>query len=208
MAVARVSMSKCWNCTSDIVELDLFCPSCNIIQPPNQTDHFTRLSMPHDFDLGLKKLEVAYFSLQTKLHPDRFANKSEKEKLFSTQQSMNVNEAYAILKSPLARAEYLLKMEGVIVNADNSTIKPSQELLLESLDMHERLFNANSPEKIREITIENMENKLDAIDSIKQNFIDGKLEDAAQNTIRLRYLEKLAEEIKGKKIKNEFVTNP
>lgn len=189
---------KCWNCTNEINRADLFCPSCNKIQPPAQADHFTRLNMPHNFDLGLKKLEVAYFSMQTKLHPDRFTAKSEKEKLFSMQQSMSVNEAYEALKSPLSRAEYLLKLEGIIVNADNSTVKPSQELLMESLEAREALSNAKTPEDIRQITIENMEHRLEAIDSIKQNFIDRKFEDAAQNTIRLRYLEKLNEEIKNR----------
>ena len=191
---------KCWNCNVDAAQGDLFCPGCSKIQPPTQINHFTRLHMPHDFDLGLKKLEVAYFAMQTKLHPDRFSNKSEKEKLYSMQQSMSVNEAYETLKNPLSRAEYLLKLEGVIVNADNSAIKPSQALLMESLEMRERLFESNSPEEIRQIAIENMENKLETIDSIKQNFIERNLEDAAQNTIKLRYLEKLAEEIKGKKI--------
>ena len=91
----------------------------------------------------------------------------------------------------------MLKLSGIVVNADNSTIKPSQELLMESLEAREQLSNANSAEDIRQITIETMENKLSTIDAIKQNFIDGKLEDAAQNTIRLRYLEKLNEEIRG-----------
>jgi len=191
---------KCWSCAEKIEETDFFCPSCNIIQPAMQIDHFMRLKMPNDFDLGLKKLEVAYFSLQTKLHPDRFSNKSEKEKLFSMQQSMCANEAYETLKSPLTRAEYILKLEGISVNSDGSAIKPSQELLVESLEIRERLSDATSQEEIRQLTIETMENKLETIDSIKQNLIDKKFEAAAQDTIKLRYLEKLAEEIKGRKI--------
>lgn len=156
--------------------------------------------MPHDFDLGIKKLEVEYFSLQMKLHPDRFSQKSEKEKMVSMQQSVSVNEAFETLKKPLSRAEYMLKLQGVIVNADNSTHKPSQEILLESMETRERLMEANSPDEIRSLTIETTDAKFSAIDSIKQNFTHGKLEEAAQNTIKLRYLEKLSEEIKAKKI--------
>lgn len=191
---------KCWSCSAEIKEADFFCPSCNIIQPPSQSDHFSRLAMPRDFDLGIKKLEVSYFSLQTKLHPDRFSRKSEKEKLYSMQQSMSLNEAYEVLKNTLSRAEYLLKLESVIVNADNATVKPCQILLAESLESRERLSDATTENEIRVLTIENMENKLTTIDEIKQNFTQRKLEEAAQNTIRLRYLEKLAEEIKSKKI--------
>lgn len=195
-----MAQQTCWNCNTTIGMTDLFCPSCAKIQPPGQIDHFKRLNMPLDFDLGIKKLEVAYFSLQTKLHPDRFAQKSEKEKMFSMQQSMSVNEAYETLKSPLTRAEYILKLAGVIVNADNSTIKPSQAILLESMETRERLAALSSAEEIRQITIETMESKLCAIDAIKQNFIDEKLTDAAQNTIKLRYLEKLTEEIKQRAV--------
>ena len=191
---------KCWHCNTQISEVELFCPSCAKIQPPAPIDHFTRMAMPQDFDLGIKKLDIAYFSLQTKLHPDRFAQKSEKEKMFSMQQSMDVNQAYETLKNPLTRAEYMLKLQGVIINADNSTVKPSQSILMESLETRERLADADSAEEIRALLIETMEAKLSAIDNIKQNFIDGKLEEAAQNTIKLRYLEKLSEEIKAKKI--------
>lgn len=191
---------KCWNCAAEVNEVDFFCPACNIILPPSQIDHFKRLAMSRDFDLGMKKLEVSYFSLQTKLHPDRFAKKSEKEKLYSMQQSMSLNEAYEVLKNTLSRAEYLLKLEGIIVNADNANVKPCQILLVESLDAREKLSDATTENEIRSIAIENMENKLTTIDEIKQNFTERKLEEAAQNTIRLRYLEKLAEEIKSKKI--------
>jgi molecular chaperone HscB len=187
---------NCWNCNIKIGQTDLFCPSCGKIQPPSQADHFALFAMPRDFDLGVKKLEVAYFSLQMKLHPDRFSQKSEQEKIFSMQQSMSINKAFETLKSPLPRAEYMLKLHGIIVNTENSTIKPSQAVLQESMEMREQLLEANTPDKIRTLTITATDAKLSTIDAIKQNFIDVKLEDAAQNTIKLRYLEKLMEEIK------------
>lgn len=188
--------TTCWNCSKNIIETDLFCPSCSKIQPPSQVSHFVRLGVSADFDLGIKNLEVAYFALQTKLHPDRFASKSEKEKMFSMQQSTSVNEAYEILRTPLTRAEYMLKLEGVVVNADNATIKPSQEILMESLEAREKLSGELTAEAIRKMSIEALENKLSAIENIKQGFIDGNLKKTAQETIKLRYLEKLIEEIK------------
>lgn len=152
--------------------------------------------MPVDFDLGIKKLEVAYFSLQTKFHPDRFSQKSATEKMFSMQHSVIINEAYEILKNPLSRSEYMLKLAGIIVNSDNSTVKASQTVLMESMATREKLAEISSAEEMRQLIIDTMESKLCTIDTLKQNFIDGKLEEAAQNTIKLRYLEKLTEEIK------------
>jgi molecular chaperone HscB len=187
---------KCWHCASPLSEADLFCPSCSKIQPPGQIDHFIRLSMPYDFDLGIKNLEVSYFSLQTKLHPDRFAQKSEKEKLFSMQQSMSINEAYTIIRNPLFRAEYMLALQGIIVNTDNSNVKPSQDILLESMKDRERLEQSRTDDEMRALKIETLEAQLSAIDAIKHGFIESKLEEAAQNTIKLRYLEKLIEEMR------------
>ncbi len=151
-----------------------------------------------NFEIGYKNLEVAYFSLQRKLHPDLFVNKSEKEKSLSLQQTMALNEAFDVLKSPLKRAEYILAMEGLVVNKDGQGIKPSQELLLESLDMRERLHHIKNKEDLRTVAVEAAEERLKCIDTIKDNFSKAKLENAAQNTIRLRYLEKMIEEVKIK----------
>lgn len=192
------SKQKCWNCESALSAKDLFCTVCKSVQPVFQVDHFTKLGMSISFEIGYKNLEVAYFALQRKLHPDLFINKSEKEKTLSLQQTMALNEAFDVLKSPLKRAEYILAMEGLIVNKDGQGIKPSQELLIESLDMRERLHEIKNKEDLRNVAVEAAEERLKCIDTIKDNFSKGKLENAAQNTIRLRYLEKLVEEVKIK----------
>lgn len=168
---------------------------------PSQADYFTKLGLAKDFEIGEKNLNVAYFALQRTLHPDLFIKKSEKEKSLSMQQAMDVNKAYETLKSPLSRAEYMLKLKGIVVNQDNKhSVRPNPEILMESLQMREELENAQKPEEIRQMAVKAAEDRITIIDNIKSALNSGELEKAAQNTIRLRYIEKLNEEIKRKSL--------
>ena len=190
---------KCYNCNESVKEADIFCASCGFVQPPSSVDYFTKLGMARDFEIGIKNLEAAYFALQRKLHPDLFMRKSEKEKTISMQQTMDINAAYETLKSPLKRAEYMLSLEGLVVNKDGrSSVKASPALLMESMETREELEDADNADEIRNLLIKNTEERMGCVDDIKENFEQNKLDQAAQNTIRLRYLEKLAEEIKRK----------
>ncbi len=188
---------KCWNCKNDINDLASgFCHSCNIIQTPYPITHFSRLGIPEDFDLGLKKLDLAYFSLQSKLHPDRFTNKTETEKKFSIEQSIALNQAYETLKNPLNRAEYMLQLRGIIVNSDKANTHPSQEILETIMQQREQAAMAKSTEEVRSLIINAVEEKLSCINTLKNDFNQGKLDNAAQNVIKLKYLEKLLEDLK------------
>ena len=210
VVVVRASMSsmsmsdnKCWQCDEKFEKQHMFCPACKVIQGTFQTDHFTRLNLPRKFDMGEKNLEVAYFALQRVLHPDMFINKTDKEKKFSAGHSVDLNDAYMVLKSPLKRAEYLLKLNAIIVNHDSlDSVRPSAELLEESLELRERLDHLSNKEQLRELAVGVNEKYLVCIDSIKDNLENGSLMAAAQDTIRLRYIDKLIEEIKQKKINN------
>lgn len=192
-------MNKCWKCESEVEIGNLFCPSCKTIQQPAEMDHFTRLGLDKKFEIGEKILDVAYFSKQRLLHPDLFVRKSDQEKKFSMAHAVDLNDAYEILKSPLKRGEYLLKLEGIIVNQDSpQSIKPSQGMLLESLEMREELDSINDKNELRTFAIKVNDTKMACIEEIKNNIEISNLHDAAHNVIRLRYLEKIIDETKKK----------
>jgi molecular chaperone HscB len=58
-------------------------------------------------------LEKRFYALSRRLHPDRFAAKSAEEQAAALGESSRLNDAYRTLKEPIARTEYLLKLEGV-----------------------------------------------------------------------------------------------
>ena len=195
-------MANCWKCGEEFKQWSMFCASCKTIQPSANIDHFTRLDVNRSFEVGEKILEVAYFTKQRLLHPDIFIRRPDQEKKYSMGHAVDLNDAYETLKSPLKRAEYLLNLEGIIVNQDNSTsVKPSQAMLMESLEMREELESAENSDDIRKMLVRAIDDRMATIDDIKNQFASGSLDDAAQSTIKLRYMEKYIEEIKKKSMK-------
>src|SRR3989442_4400653 len=102
----------CWNCHRGIDEPH-FCPYCGKIQPASKADYFAFLGFARSPKLDFGKLEERFHDLSRKLHPDRFFRSSEREKVFSMEQSAQLNDAYRTLKDPVLRPEYLLSLYGM-----------------------------------------------------------------------------------------------
>jgi molecular chaperone HscB len=78
----------------------------------NSQTYFEIFSLPTHLVIDLVALEKSFYTLSRKLHPDRFANKSPNEQAAALTASSRLNDAYRTLKDPIARTEYLLKLEG------------------------------------------------------------------------------------------------
>lgn len=68
-------------------------------------------------------------------------------------QSSYLNKAYNTLKEPLARAQYMLALNGVEVSESESLEDP--ELLMEVMEIREEMEEAESEEDIERLKIEN-----------------------------------------------------
>jgi molecular chaperone HscB len=90
-----------------------FCGSCGKVQPPAPTDYFSFFGLPRRLNLDSSTLEREFYKLSRKLHPDVYARATGQEQEWSLQKSSQLNDAYRTLKDPIARTEYLLKLEGV-----------------------------------------------------------------------------------------------
>jgi molecular chaperone HscB len=75
--------------------------------------YFEIFSLPAHLVIDLPALEKSFYALSRRLHPDRFASKSLEEQDAALAESSRLNDAYRTLKDPVARTEYLLKLEGV-----------------------------------------------------------------------------------------------
>jgi molecular chaperone HscB len=75
--------------------------------------YFTQFSLPQHLAIDLPALEKSFYALSRRLHPDRFAGRSAAEQAAALAESSQLNDAYRTLKDPIARTEYLLKLEGV-----------------------------------------------------------------------------------------------
>ncbi|MFB3916484.1 MAG: Fe-S protein assembly co-chaperone HscB [Terriglobales bacterium] len=101
----------CWSCGD--MRAAHFCHSCGKVQPAMPTDYFSFFGLPRLLNIDIEALERDMYALSRKLHPDLYARSSEQERLWSLEQTSQLNDAYRALRDPIARTEYLLKLEGI-----------------------------------------------------------------------------------------------
>jgi len=183
---------SCWSCGGPPGVASPFCATCGAVQPPRPLDHFARLGLPREFTLDLAALERSYFALQRQLHPDRFTRRSARERAVSQAQAVAVNEAYETLKTPLRRAEYLLRLGGQPIDRDPTVRDP--ELLAEQMERREALAEAATLPAL-EACVGGAAADAAALESdLTAAFARGDLGLARRATLRLRYLLKLLDE--------------
>ena len=76
-------------------------------------NYFEFFSLPRKLTIDVPALEKSFYAQSRRLHPDRFAAKPVEEQEAALAQASLLNDAYRTLKDPIARTEYLLKLEGV-----------------------------------------------------------------------------------------------
>lgn len=101
-------------------------------------NYFELFGMPVGFVLDVDELARRYRELQKIVHPDRFAAAGEQSQRLSLQQATLVNEAFATLKDPLKRAQYLLASKGVEIDPQQHTLN-DPAFLMEQMELREAL---------------------------------------------------------------------
>ena len=76
-------------------------------------DYFSFFGLPRKLNVDLTDLEKRFRGLSRQFHPDYYYNSSQTERLASLERASYLNDAYRVLREPLDRAEYLLKLEGL-----------------------------------------------------------------------------------------------
>ena len=103
----------CWSCGE--MRAAHFCTACGKVQAPAPVDHFAFFGLPRKLDLDVARLERDFYELSRKLHPDLYGTANPREQEWSLEQTSKLNDAYRTLKDPIARTQYLLRLEGVEV---------------------------------------------------------------------------------------------
>jgi len=84
------------------------------------TTYFAIFNLPPHLVVDTAALEKSFYALSRKLHPDRFASRPPAEQAAALAESSRLNDAYRTLKDPIARTEYLLKLEGIELEEQSS----------------------------------------------------------------------------------------
>jgi len=108
-------MQACRECGAGAPLDAHFCPQCRKILSLGRRapDYFAFLGLRRTLNVGAADLEQRFRALSRQFHPDYFYNATPAERRASLERSSYLNDAYRTLKSPIARVEYLLGLEGL-----------------------------------------------------------------------------------------------
>ena len=108
------------------------------IAAPKQRNYFELFEVPRKLWIEMSALEKKFLELSWKLHPDKFVNAGAEEQELSLKRSSELNDAYRVLRDPIARVEYLLGLEGMRKEGEHKQQAPP-ELLEEVFELNESL---------------------------------------------------------------------
>ncbi len=161
-------------------------------------NHFQLFGLAQSYQIDIAQLEQQYRALQAQVHPDRSAHLPDAEQRLAMQRATLVNEAYQTLRSPLRRARYLLSLHGVDTQEENNTVMPLDFLMVQ-MEWREAVVDAQQAKDAAaldrlEAQMKRETRELEAQLAVKldaeQDYV------AAASAVRkLRFMEKLAEEI-------------
>ena len=106
-------------------------------------DHFTLFGIGRAQGIDAAALEARFLEIQAAVHPDKHANGSDATQRQAMQWATRVNEAYQTLKSPLARARYLLQLLGHDAQVESNTAMP-MEFLVAQMELREAVADAKA----------------------------------------------------------------
>lgn len=157
-------------------------------------DAFALLGLAPAFDVDLAALERAFFERSKALHPDRVAGAPAAERVAALSRSRALNDAYQLIKKPIARAEYLLERAGVTIG-DNERLDPT--FLMEVLELREELAGARAAGDLR--LLERLQRAMrarrdEALAALSGLFAAGDHAAIKERLILLRYVNRYLEE--------------
>ena len=161
-------------------------------------NHFELFGLPPSFTLDMTQLEQAYRQLQSQVHPDKHAHLGETEKRLALQWATQANHAYQTLRQPLARARYLLQLNGVDTQEETNTAMPA-DFLMEQMEWREAISDAKAAQDINEL--EALSHRLRREVQQMQQSVAQLLDEqqayakAAELVRKLRFFEKLDSEL-------------
>lgn len=163
-------------------------------------NYFELFGLPVTYIVDKQALSERYRELQRVVHPDRFSNASAQEQRFSLQQATQVNEAFDTLKDPLKRAQYLLGLHGIEMQADQETTRDTA-FLMQQLEMREELEKARGsadPHAVLEDLMQRITTMIkQQVAQIAVQFemgTDDQLEAARESVRKMQFLNKLHSE--------------
>ncbi|ACV26915.1 Fe-S protein assembly co-chaperone HscB [Kangiella koreensis] len=104
----------------------------------SQQNYFEMFGLEPNFSIDIPKVSAKLRTLLNSVHPDRFASSGAQQQMLSMQKTTQLNDAFAVLKNPVKRAQYLLRLKTGIDTAKDHTVN-DPEFLMQQLELREEL---------------------------------------------------------------------
>lgn len=105
--------------------------------------YFSLFDLEPCFTLSPDELDLAYRTLASRVHPDRYACADAAEQRRALMLATDANEAYRTLRQPVLRARHLLNLRGIADPERYGGASP-QAFLLEQIAWRETLGDAKA----------------------------------------------------------------
>lgn len=101
-------------------------------------NYFEIFDIAVSYDVDMDQVSGLYRELQKTVHPDRHASGSEQQRRIAMQQTSLINQAFQTLKDPLARAQYMLSLQGMDMHGETDTTMDT-DFLMEQMEFREAI---------------------------------------------------------------------
>lgn len=165
-------------------------------------NHFEVFGLGPTLELDVKALEQRLRELSLEFHPDRFVQADARTRLAALERTTALNDAFKVLKDPVRRAFYVLKLKGIDLESESAAAQAKMplEFLEEVMERRERLEAlkaARDVTKARAMADEIEREKAAALDRAKAALAKDDLTDAAHQLGRVRYFARFVEEVEA-----------
>lgn len=164
-------------------------------------NYFELFEIPQRFDVDIAELANRYRELQKTVHPDKFANAGEQQKLLAISKTAQVNDGYQTLKDPIRRAEHMLLLRGVDIDNESTTMKDSG-FLMQQLEWREALAELRDSDDIgadiAALEAEFTQYRQQLLDNLSKQLVDTQASSAmlaADQVRKLKFMAKLQDEL-------------
>lgn len=161
--------------------------------------HFALFDLQPAFRIDPAQLSARYRELAKAVHPDRFADASEREQRLALERSAQLNEAYQTLKSVPRRALYLLALRGRELPLEATVQDP--DFLLQQMQWREELEELQDSADLAGVAVFKRRLK-EAQERLDAQFADcwddaGRRDEAERLVRRMQFLDKLVHEVRA-----------
>jgi molecular chaperone HscB len=162
-------------------------------------NHFELFGLSPSVDLDVPALEAKYRELSLQHHPDRV---SADHRLDAVQKTASLNEAVKVLRDPVRRAFYLLRLLGIDLEREDGPARQSMpmdflENILEQREQLEIAKAAKNMPKVRGLAAEIGQRSDEALAVGQEALRTGDVGAATAAMAKVRYYGRFLEEVEA-----------